>query len=253
MVATVVLYRRGQRPLLTMLLATFALAFLAAAMQRFPYGGHNRLMQFLVPAICLMAGLGAATLLARLKHPPWRRGMTTGLVLALALFGIGVCGRDVCHPYHFLLDEQHREFARQFWKEDPATFTLSAQTDLGHDFCPGGWYAYYRCNQQIYSPRLHAGRRLSASAIEWIARPIRLVIYDPPGRELDLWAVADCLKRFEPGFEFAGHEEHELPATSDGTDLYGRYRVFRFVPRPELAESRFSWPAAGVPWVRFRE
>jgi hypothetical protein len=252
-VAAVVMSRRGQRPVLTMFLATFALTFVASAVQRYPYGGHNRLMQFLVPAICLAAGLGAATLLARLTHPGLRCRMTTGLILALAVFGIGVCGRDLWHPWHFAPDEHHREFARQFWKENPAMFTLCSRTDLGHDFCPGGWYAYYRCNQQIYSPPHHAGRRLPASAIDLIARPIRLVVYDPPGQELDLWAVADCLKHFESGFEFAGHEEHQLPATRDGADLYGRYRVFRFVPRPELAQSRLPAPVGSVPWVRFRE
>jgi hypothetical protein len=236
-----------------MLLATFGLTLLAGAMQRYPYGGHNRLMQFLVPGICLAAGLGTATLLERLASRGLRCRMTAGLILGLALFGIGICGRDLWHPYHFVSDERHRDFARQFWKEDPATFTLCSRTDLGHDFCPGAWYAYYRCNQQIYSPPHHAGRRLPAGALELIARPIRLVVYDPPGRDLDLWAVADCLKQFESGFEFAGHEEHQLPATSDGADLYGSYRVFRFVPRPEFAQSQFPRPAGSTPQVRFRE
>jgi hypothetical protein len=239
----VVFYRRGKRTILVMLLAVFGLTFLAAALHQYPYGGHNRLVQFLTPAICLGVGLGAAALLGRIAHPVARWRLTGGLVPGLALLGIGICLRDVQHPYHYELDEQHREFARRFWREEPGTVTVCSLTDLGHDFCPGGWYAYYRCNQHIYSERIHAGRRLPAGALEQLGRPVRLVLYEVHYEPLDLWAVADCLKQFEAGFEFAGVETFRLPATDEGFEHYGRYHVFRFVPRRKPAISRFTDPA----------
>jgi hypothetical protein len=256
-VAAIAMYRRGQRPVLAMCAATFGLTLLAASMQRYPYGGHNRVMQFLVPAISLTVGLGAATLLARVTRPVLRRRLTDGLVLGLVLFGIGVCVRDLRHPYHFVFDEHHREFARKFWQDEPGKLTVCSLTDLRRDFCPGGWYAYYRCNQQIYSPRHHAGTRLSSGAVELIGRPFRVAVYLPRDRELDLWAVAECLKQFEPGFEFAGREDCPLPQVAPECDMYGRYQVFRFIPRTELAQARILKPPGGhrrderwSPWVR---
>jgi hypothetical protein len=249
-VGAVAMYRRGQRPLLVILAATFGLAFLAACLQRYPYGGHNRVMQFLVPAISLAAGLGAATLLARVTRPVLHRRLSVGLVMGLVVFGIGVCIRDVRHPWHFVADEQHREFAREFWQDEPGKLTICSLTDLQRDFCPGGWYSYYRCNQQIYSPRHHAGNRLTTGAIELIGRPFRVAVYHPRARELDLWAVAECLKEFEPGFEFAGREDCPFPKISPECDMYGRYQVFRFVPRPELVQNRFPKPAGSAKWLR---
>jgi hypothetical protein len=242
-VGAAVVYRRGNRHILAMLAAIFGLTLVAAALHQYPYGGHNRLMQFLTPAICLGAGLGAAALLGRIAQPVARLRLTGGLVLGLALFGIGICLRDVQHPYHYELDERHREFARRFWQEERGTVTVCSLTDLGHDFCPGGWYAYYRCNQHIYSDRIRAGRRLPAGALELLRRPVRLVLYEVHYEPLDLWAVADCLKQFERCFEFTSVETFRLPATDEGFEHYGRYHVFRFVPRRQLAIGRFGDPA----------
>jgi hypothetical protein len=246
LVAAVAMYRRGQRPLLVMLAALFALTFLAASMQRYPYGGHNRVMQFLVPAICLGTGLGAAKLLARVTRPVFRQRLAGGLVLGLILFGIGVCVRDLRHPWHFIADEHHREFARRFWQDEPGKLTICSLTDLKSELCPGGWYAYYRCNQQIYSPRHHAGNRLSPGAVELIARPFRVAVYLPRDRELDLWAVAECLKQFEPGFEFAGREDCPLPGITPECSMYGRYQIFRFIPRSEFAQTETLTPTGGL-------
>src|SRR5262245_14867501 len=246
-VAACAMYRRGQRPVLAMLAAMFGLTLVAASLQRYPYGGHNRVMQFLVPAICLTAGLGAATLLARVRRPVLRHRLTGGLVAGLVFFGIGICVRDMRHPWHFISDEHHREFARKFWQDEPEKLTICSLSDLQKDFCPGGWYAYYRCNQQIYSPRHHADNRLSPGAVELIGRPFRVAVYLPRDRELDLWAVAECLKQFEPGFEFAGREDCPLPGIAPECNMYGRYQVFRFVPRAERAQAQadFFNPVAG--------
>ena len=62
-----VMFRRGNRHIAATLAAIFGLTLVAAVLHRYPYGGHNRLMQFLMPAICLGVGLGAATLLARFE------------------------------------------------------------------------------------------------------------------------------------------------------------------------------------------
>ena len=70
-----VLCRRGRAEIAAVCLAPFGLALVAAALKRYPYGGvaHGspaRVMQYLVPAICLLTGVGAAALLTRLRSAP---------------------------------------------------------------------------------------------------------------------------------------------------------------------------------------
>ncbi len=73
-IGAVVLYRRGQGTVAAICLGPFAVALVAAAMKRYPYGGvaHGtcaRIMQYLAPGICLLTGLGASAILARITNP----------------------------------------------------------------------------------------------------------------------------------------------------------------------------------------
>jgi hypothetical protein len=231
--AAVLMYRRGQGPVVTIFLATFGLTFVAALLRIYPYGGHNRLTQFLVPSIAISLGLGTASVLAMLRNAHIRRRLTFTLVGGLALFGAGLCCRDMLHPYHHVHDEHHREFSRRFWPEDPETITICSLTDLRLKFCKLGWYGYYRCNQQIYS-RQHRQRETPFELDDNVGRrPLRLVIFRPPGRVLDQQGMSDCLKRFEPNYELAGRENYEPCREDVGFDKYGGYEVFRFKPREQ--------------------
>ena len=58
-----VMVRGGRYYLLLLCTAPFALNLLAAAIHRFPYGGHMRLAMHLAPLVCILAGMGAAALL----------------------------------------------------------------------------------------------------------------------------------------------------------------------------------------------
>ena len=53
------LVRRRQWLLLGLLLAPLGLNFIAAALHRFPYGGHARMTLFLAPAFCTLIAVGA--------------------------------------------------------------------------------------------------------------------------------------------------------------------------------------------------
>jgi len=71
-IAVVVLLRRRQAALAVVLLAPLAVHFVAAALQRYPYGGHVRLAMYFAPACCLLAGLGTSAALAWLSEALWR-------------------------------------------------------------------------------------------------------------------------------------------------------------------------------------
>jgi uncharacterized membrane protein len=73
------LVRRGAMVRLGVLLAPFALALLAAAMERYPF--HGRLVLFTVPFALLICGEGVKALLERLRQPVFRCAL-----IGIALF-----------------------------------------------------------------------------------------------------------------------------------------------------------------------
>jgi hypothetical protein len=96
----VTFWKAGRRPLLVLCLAPFALNLLAAALGRYPYGACCRLSQHLAPAVCLLAGAGAATLAGRLaRTPPARRRWVQAACALLALCGVAQMVVDAVHPY----------------------------------------------------------------------------------------------------------------------------------------------------------
>ena len=70
LIAAVVLWRRGQRTILALLVMPMGVALAVAALKLYPYGGQARIMQYIAPAVCLMAGLGLSTLLGWLPGRP---------------------------------------------------------------------------------------------------------------------------------------------------------------------------------------
>ena len=85
--------------MLILCVAPFGLGLLASVLHRYPYGASCRLSQYLAPAVCLSAGMGAAVLLERLRSAIVRRRWIIGVCTALVF--VGVCGmvRDLLHPY----------------------------------------------------------------------------------------------------------------------------------------------------------
>jgi Dolichyl-phosphate-mannose-protein mannosyltransferase len=154
------LWCRRRRTVLLTCLAPFALALAAAAIRRYPYGGvadgsPARVMQYLVPSICLLIGIGAAALIelaARLR-PRWR--LVGVSLIALALIGILPLTADSFHPFRTIHAHRAREFARAFWPELASEGELVC---LRWDAGVAEWdstnlnVAVYLCNQMIYSP-----------------------------------------------------------------------------------------------------
>jgi hypothetical protein len=94
------LWKDGRGALLVLCLAPFALNLVAAFLHRYPYGGCCRLSQHLAPAVCLLAGGGAASLVERFARTPLARSRATFAVCGL----LGLCGVaqwfiDAARPY----------------------------------------------------------------------------------------------------------------------------------------------------------
>jgi hypothetical protein len=99
--------------LLTLCMAPFALTFVAAALHRYPYGGSARVAQHLAPAICLLAGTGAAAVIEHVAASAraMRWSMATVCLALAVLAAVGVV-RDVRRPYKTAGDAAVRGIVR---------------------------------------------------------------------------------------------------------------------------------------------
>ena len=85
MAAAWILWKRGNKTILILVLAPFGLALAAAAIHRYPYGVSARTTQYAAPAICLLAGLGFAGFLMSIRRPMIRSRALATVALGLAL------------------------------------------------------------------------------------------------------------------------------------------------------------------------
>jgi hypothetical protein len=168
LVAVVALVRQSRYWMLLLCAAPFALNLLAAALRRYPYGGHMRLAMHLVPIVCILSGIGAAAILRPLslrERVRVRAGgmlawpVVTVIVLLLTL-AVAAIVRDFYLPGKNRHDIRNRDFAAWFWsgmerehevlctdEELPPTLPPLAVAGRGHAM------PQFLCNQRIYSPR----------------------------------------------------------------------------------------------------
>ncbi len=195
LVAVGVLIRRARYRLLVLCSAPFVLNLVAAAMRRFPYGGHMRLAMHLIPLVSILAAIGAAAVLAkgrtslrspclpgrrrawfpgfhalrklrdvppRAKAPtrePLTRRVAAAIVLLLAL-AVASMARDFYLPGKAQQDIRKREFAAWFWgsmERDHEVVCL--RTDLKRSFMPsGGAWQHGVSPQFLCNERIYSPR-----------------------------------------------------------------------------------------------
>jgi hypothetical protein len=225
-----------RRVFLLILLAPFGMALAAAAMKRYPYGGVSdgspaRIMQFLAPSICLLAGIGSAGLLAFFRAPSSRRRALRIVLLLLAAVGSLPLAAEAFHPYRAVHAQLARDFARRFW---PEVARGAEPVCLRWDLGLGPWnstnlnVAVYLCNQMIYSPlrRQHREPQWELASTD---RPLRCVLSltDPEERR-----VADWLAAMKVSHHLRKCREVNLDMAEGGPKArIERYIVYEFVPR----------------------
>jgi len=217
-----------------LLLAPAGLNLVAATLQRYPYGGHVKFSMYFGPAVCLLAGWGAAAWnvqTARVRPKLARYGAAATLGL-LALIAGSSIGRDVLRPYKTLSDERARSFAKWFWFNaeaegpvmlvdgyDGETFSPDSKSELS-------WTAMFLCNRAIYSP---AVRQAEPAAIPGGSRPARCLVYRDPrftfdAEARDRWLAGmrnanDLVAAETFPFTRFGKNERDL-VTVDYLDIY---------------------------------
>ncbi|CAN5877431.1 hypothetical protein BH23PLA1_BH23PLA1_25550 [soil metagenome] len=231
--------RRGSWTVLAMLLLPFGMGLVAAFLGRYPYGGAARIMQYLAPSICLLAGLGASALLSRIGSEPKRHRVSIGIVAVLALLGVGQFAKALVAPYHIESSARAREFARWFWVEQSREAEVAClKTDFGRRVEPHQWKAgisaEYLCNRQIYAPR-KVTPKWEPTALEPLAdRPLRCVLYhvhwfDPPESKPEF---LDWLQAMTSRYDLQSRESYTVNA-GQGLESWKEetYIVFEFAAR----------------------
>jgi 4-amino-4-deoxy-L-arabinose transferase-like glycosyltransferase len=242
----ILLWRR-QGVLLLFTLAPFALNLTAAALQRYPYGGHMKFAQHLSPLICLLAGLGAAGWVQWFSS--YRRAGRVVLALGLLfpfLVGAGSIVRDLASPGKTWSDLRARAFAQWFWyAAEYEGEAVCLKSDLGLDFSSKAyrelsWAAMYLCNQRIYSPRHAAGEPPRWERIA-AGRPLRCVLYRDPQYPCDEGQVRRWLGQVQQDYRLIGREIFPLPRYDKRETRLVKLdhiEIFTFVPRAERAAAR---------------
>jgi hypothetical protein len=234
-IGAALLWFQRRRAVLLLCTAPFVMGLCAAALKRYPYGGvadgsPARVMQYLVPSICLLTGIGAATTVGVFRNPARRaRAVRIGL-LALAVIGISPLVTESFHPYRSIHAYRARELARRFWPElERGAEPLCLRWDLGI----GKWNssnlntAVYLCNQLIYSQHRRS-----------IGRPdLGLVSADHPLRCVDPFPDSKDARRSEwlPAMEKKFHlvQRRDIVvdmSVSASVPRTERYAIYEFVP-----------------------
>ena len=207
---------RSNRALLLLLLGPLPLTFIAAALEKYPYGGTVRTSLYLAPAICLLAGLGLfATLRRFLRGRPRRAGLQVA-GLALAAFALGSTIADVWKPYS----------SRAVYNSHRAVRTIAAQTQPGDR-----WITFNAAQRVDYAPYLGDWRgvggqfvfdalRFHPVPLDWAPQP-ESVQPDPPHR---VWLL--CYRGYKVAFPQGQFDAYLAPLTQRlGRPEHTRYVI----------------------------
>lgn len=232
--------RQARVLLLVLTLTPISLHFTAAALHRFPYGGHVKFTMYWAALAVLVVASGLAAGVAWLDRRRLDRPLASRLVLiGLAVIVTGSLARDFLRPAKTMSDQHARDFARWFWADMAHDNVLVClHTDLHRDFTANltkqlNWSASYFCNLRIYSPRLAAGQPPEWERVSK-THPLRCLEFRPNNMSYDAAARDAWLRDMEKAYELKGTDSYPVPRYSqNGRWLLGVDYIdaYVFVPR----------------------
>jgi hypothetical protein len=110
----VALWRRREQATVLLLLAPLPLMFVAAALEKYPYGGSARVSQHLAPAICILAGVGIVALARTIVGPRMAVHVTRIFMAGMVVIAAAGAARDVLEPYKKFADRENLRIMRSF-------------------------------------------------------------------------------------------------------------------------------------------
>lgn len=245
-VGIVGLVRRRLGQFLVFVLAPLALTFIAAALQKYPYGGHFKFNLYLAPTMCLVLGYGAALVYAAIARRFAPDFVVRAFLLTLASVAVITSVRDLYSPYKSLGDHEYRAFAQWFWPEQELVAEVACcKRDFNLDVSPKtydglNFAAVYLCNRAIYSPRQRNREPVAWDKIT-DQRPLVCVLYRDPWMPFDDAKLNGWLKEMSSKYRL----ETRVTLPHHRKDHTGRHlicaaylEVFRFTPLPGAVAGR---------------
>jgi hypothetical protein len=248
----VIALARRNRILAVLLLMPATLHLIAAALQRYPYGGHFKFSMHMAGVICLLAGFGAVLLLDAIGKLTRTQRYTLAVATAyLLLVGSGTVIRDIRSPYKTESDMRARAFAQWFWFSTSFQGeSLCVENDLGIILTPKAqtelsWTAMYWANKAIYSSQ--TVNHLDDLKVTH-KRPLRCVIYRDPKFKFDQSAFEDWMSEMTSRWELVSTEKYPFPlfakyqshADRDDARAVDYAEIYKFVPKSAKNEVEFS-------------
>lgn len=230
--------RRKQWTVLSITGATFGLAFIAAAMRRYPLGDHPRLVQYLVPCIALGVGQGLREMYGTVNG--WWSGWTIersrrwGWV-ALGIIGLSIVVRDVKKPYQIKNDEIHRAFATWFWNGNPREELICLANNFPTPVYVEPHRAAYECYRALSLPTKFR-TRFYRDVAALPDKRLKCVAYhldekgNTEGKGFQQEVYDDWQSRMAERFRFVSRtvERVDLGGESQATACY---EIFEFEPK----------------------
>ena len=216
-VGGVVLWRT-RRPLLLLLLSPLPLMFLAAALEKYPYGASARVAQHIAPAACMLIGTGIVCTLRKILGARLTIRALPIAVLPFLAVVIGGLVRDIARPYHSRADVIAREVVGQLSRESEpgdrwlvfASRDRGAQAPFYARFVGMGGRLHFQLMSQAPVPVLWGLEPATMAEVEggqtWVIAYGNRV-FEPGREELEAYMrrVSEVLG--EPGVV----ERHDLP------------------------------------------
>jgi hypothetical protein len=187
-------------------------------------------MQYLAPAICLLAGIGVAALLGLFRDPRVAARATLATLLILAAIGIVPLAIDAFHPYRAIHADRARQFARQFWPQlsrDAEPVCLRWDLNIPEWDSTNLNVAVYLCNQRIYSPHRQQNANPRTHTVS-AGHPLRCVLplADPSTKGVRGW-LDDMKSRYRLRELRPIVVDMAEPAAKPRIE---RYEIYEFVP-----------------------
>ena len=268
LVAVGVLIRQGRGTrycgsrLLVLCSAPFALNLIAAALRRFPYGGHMRLAMHLVPLVSILAAIGAAAVLKRLspKNSPLPPGEGLGVratmsplppgeglgvravvaIAGLLMLAVLSTARDFCLPGKEQQEIRRRDFSAWFWPSMERDHeVLCLYSDLKQVFASPNvcWEncisPQLLCNERIYSPRRNRGQSYDLSRVSR-RHPLACVQFWTHLTPYDQAAFGRWLDGMKERYDLIATQYYPILTDNDDDRVQeppDRIEVYEFVPK----------------------
>lgn len=233
LIGLISLYRTKRSLLIFTSAGVACLAFIAAALRKYPIADHPRLLQYFAPFVALAVGTGLTALASGFQSSFYfanRLNPRTIGWITISIISIVIVGRDIYHPYQNIRDVAHRDFARQLWQEKPGQTTICLATNLPAEIYFEHYMAAYYSYRALYTPHRQF-RKPYRSVDEFPNERLICVTFHYEGTPRNEPAYEEWIRNMERKYVFRKSDTHRLELRGGTDKAIGCYEIYEFIPK----------------------